>query len=197
MNIPAVAQAIASAYTPSGAGRPSTIADAATIQIFLTELQEGLQMQPAAALAGLAPNTVYSWLKRGEDGEIPFNHFLSAYKRAEAESERRVTRNMLKASDDPKFWAAGATLMERKYPDRWGRRSEDSTAPRVIVQIGARDADVRVSIHAGGERDSQALDAPVQAVALDVVPLALPPVAAAPRARVHTALHKGKRGKSA
>lgn len=103
-------------------------------------------MEPAAQLAGLSPNTVRAWLKRGEDGEKPFDLFLLAYKRAQGGIEAQVTKNIIHASADPRFWAAGATYLERTHPDRWARRSDDNSAPKVVVQIGVRDSDVQVSI---------------------------------------------------
>jgi hypothetical protein len=141
-----IARAIAEAYVPSGAGRPSAIADASTLQVFLSELEHGIHMEPAADLAGIAPNTVRAWLKRGEDGEAPFDLFLRAYKRAKGAIESKVTRNIIAASEEPRFWAAGATYLERTHPERWARRSEDSGGPKVVVQIGVRDSDVQVSI---------------------------------------------------
>ena len=103
-------------------------------------------MEPAAQLAGLSPTTVRSWLKRGEDGETPFDLFLLAFKRAQGAIEAKVTKNVIKASADPRFWAAGATYLERTHPDRWGKRSDDSSAPKVVVQIGVKDSDVQVSV---------------------------------------------------
>lgn len=147
LDLAAVSQAIATAYQPpQGAGRPSAIADPASLQIFLAELEHGVHLEPAAQLAGLAPNTVRAWLKRGEDGEKPFDLFLLAFKRAQGAIEARVTKNIIRASEDSRFWAAGATYLERTHPDRWARRSDDSSAPKVVVQIGVRDSDVQVSI---------------------------------------------------
>ena len=96
----------------------------------------------------LTPNTIRNWLKRGEAHEQPFDAFLRAFKRARANAEARITKNVLKASELPQYWAAGATYLERTYPDRWGRRQEDSSSPRIVVQIGARDSDVSVQVNA-------------------------------------------------
>jgi hypothetical protein len=51
-----------------------------------------------------------------------------------------------------RFWTAGMTWAERKFPDRWGRRQEDAQTPRVVVQIGVKDSDVQVNLATfGGE----------------------------------------------
>jgi len=49
------------------------------------------------------------------------------------------------AGKQPQFWAAEMTYLERKYPDRWGRRQDDQSVPKVIVQIGIKDSDVSIS----------------------------------------------------
>jgi transposase len=141
-----IARAIAEAYVPSGAGRPSAIADASTLQVFLSELEHGIHMEPAADLAGIAPNTVRAWLKRGEDRGAAFRLFADALKRASARAEASEVKKVRKAGEDPRFWAAAMTQLERRHPDRWARRSEDSGGPKVVVQIGVRDSDVQVSI---------------------------------------------------
>lgn len=173
MDHSAVAEAIADAYQPQGTGRPSSIGNAETLTLFLSELEAGVHMEPAAALAGLSPNTVRSWLKRGEANEEPFNVFLRAYKRARGNAEARITRNIIKASELPQYWAAGATYLERTYPDRWGRRTEDSSAPRIVVQIGARDSDVSVQIGSASVADtslSPSVSAPLHRLSVEPEP---------------------------
>jgi hypothetical protein len=153
MDYSSVAKAIADAYQSPPTGRPSDIADIKTVALFLSELEAGVHFEPAAELAGLAPNTVRNWLKRGEreigsgqPTDSPYSSFYRAVKRCRANAESRVTKNILKASELPQYWAAGATYLERTYPDRWGRRQEDSNVPRIVVQIGARDSDVSVQV---------------------------------------------------
>lgn len=197
MNLQQIAADIASAYQPPLTGRPSLIADPETLGEFLTAIEAGNYIQTAAELAGISLETIRSWTKRGEDGEEPFKQFLGAMKRASARAEALEVQKVRTAGNDPRFWAASMTYLERRHPDKWARRSEGNDGPKVVVQIGARDADVRVSITAGTEPDRAPLEAPFQAVALDVEPLALPPTPRARRAPVHTALHKGTRGKSA
>jgi hypothetical protein len=51
-----------------------------------------------------------------------------------------------KAGEDPRFWAASMTYLERRHPERWARRSEGQDGPKVVVQIGVRDSDVQVRI---------------------------------------------------
>jgi hypothetical protein len=50
------------------------------------------------------------------------------------------------AGNDPRFWAASMTYLERRHPERWARRSEGQDGPKVVVQIGVRDSDVQVRL---------------------------------------------------
>lgn len=146
------AQRIADAYQPPDVGRPSSLGDADTLQELLTAISAGNRREVACQMAGIAPRTLYNWIERGEHGIEPEARFVQALKRAEALSESKIVANVIAASEKPQFWAAGMTYLERKYPDAWGRRSDDSSVPRVVVQIGVKDGDVKVSI--GGESAS-------------------------------------------
>jgi len=71
---------------------------------------------------------------------------MAALKRASARAEAIEVAKVRKAGDDPRFWAASMTYLERRHPERWARRSEDGNSPRVVVQIGCKDSDVQVCI---------------------------------------------------
>jgi hypothetical protein len=146
MSLSAIAADIAAAYQPPATGVPSRIAEADTVQELLEAVEAGNYIETAAELAGLSKNTVYDWLKRGETGETPFKLFADALKRAAARAEAREVQKVRAAGEDPRFWAASMTFLERRHPERWARRSEDSSSPRVVVQIGVKDSDVQVQI---------------------------------------------------
>ena len=81
-----------------------------------------------------------------DDGDEAAIAFRDAIEKAEALAESETVRNVRQASKLPQFWAAGMTYLERKHPERWGRRQEDSAAPKVVVNIGVRDSDVQVQV---------------------------------------------------
>jgi hypothetical protein len=114
--------------------------------MLLEAVHNGNYIETAAELAGLSKVTVYDWLKRGEANETPYNVFANALKRATARAEAAEVAKVRNAGNDPRFWAASMTYLERRHPDRWARRSDDSSAPKVVVQIGVRDSDVQVSV---------------------------------------------------
>ena len=125
-------------------GAPSILADADTVQTLLAAVQDGNYRETACRLAGISKVTFYNWLKRADAGDEAAQAFVNALEKAEAEAERTLVANVTRASHSPQFWAAGMTLLERKMPEKWGRRQDDSSAPKVIVQIGIRDSDVTI-----------------------------------------------------
>jgi len=129
------AQTIANLYQPPSTGRPSDIGSASTVQQFLEAIGDGNYIETAAKLAGLSKVTVYEWLKRGQAGEAAYVAFANAVERAEARAEAKMVANVRRASELPQFWAAAATHLERRHPDRWSKRQDDSQAPKVSEDL--------------------------------------------------------------
>jgi hypothetical protein len=122
------------------------VSDPDTVQVFLAAIADGNYRETACKLAGISKQTLYNTIKRAEHGDNSAQAFVDALEKAEALAESETVRNVRQASKLPQFWAAGMTWLERKSPDRWGRRSEDGNAPRVVVQIGVKDSDVTVNV---------------------------------------------------
>ena len=119
------------------------------MQQFLEAVGEGNYIETAAKLAGITKQSVYEWIKRGQSGEPgteAFRVFADAVEKAEARAEAKMLANVRRASELPQFWAAGMTVLERRHPDRWGKRQDDSTQPKVVVNIGVGSGDVRVGV---------------------------------------------------
>lgn len=140
---------IAARYEPPSTGRHSVIGDQEIIARILHYLAKGNARDTASELAGTTGVTFTSLMKRGEADESPFNAFLWAVKTAEGVAESGAIDLVLKAGSDPRFWTAPMTWLERKFPQKYARRQEDSNSPRVIVQIGAVDSDVKVLVQGG------------------------------------------------
>lgn len=157
MNLAQLAADISAAYIPPDIGRHCEIGNADTVQEILTLIEDGNYLEVAAELAGVSPRAVQYWMKRGEDGETPFDVFMRAVKRASAKAEAIEVGKVRSAGNDPRFWAASMTYLERRHPERWARRSEEGNSPRVVVQIGVRDSDVQVRID-GANAERPALD---------------------------------------
>lgn len=106
-----------------------------------TEIQEammqavsaGAYMETAAAYAGITKDTLYRWLKRGARARRELGRgkritvddrrlvaFSDALKKAAAAAEVADLKIIGKAAR--RTWQAAAWRLERKHPDRWGRR---------------------------------------------------------------------------
>jgi transposase len=115
----------------------------------LGAIRSGAYNETAAAYAGIGESTFYKWLARAQD-ELAggpeargiYVEFREAVEKAQAESELehllvirgaaqgRPTKQGVPGS--PQQWQAAAWMLERKHPDRYGRR---------IVQIPDPDPD--------------------------------------------------------
>ncbi|MBM3268913.1 MAG: helix-turn-helix domain-containing protein [Candidatus Sericytochromatia bacterium] len=107
-------------------GRPSKLTPEAA-EIVATAIRAGASREAAAAQAGIARSTLYDWCKRGESGDEQFTWFSDTLKKAEADLEAKALAHILEAAG--KSWQAAAWLLERRFPDRWGRRPPEDLAP--------------------------------------------------------------------
>lgn len=102
----------------------------------------------ACQLIGITESTFYDWLKRGQqdidsDTNTLYSYLFEAIKKAEAASEDEMVQRVRAAalpgvkgkktkispdgttveiSESSGDWLAAATYLERRHPDRWGRR---------------------------------------------------------------------------
>lgn len=118
----------------------------------ITAIRAGNYIETAAAYAGVNKSTLYEWLKRGErekqrvaenpryrirKSEKPYVEFSNAVEKALAEAEIRDVAIIAKAAEEQ--WQAAAWRLERKFPDRWGRKgkvdlSADKDGFKVVVE---------------------------------------------------------------
>ena len=128
-----------------GPGQPTKLT-AKTEAIIYEYMAKGNYISTACQAAGIDSRTFYYWQNKAssyhkylEDnnievtnidalpdngtGGIVYYQFFQRLKRAEAEAESAHVGNLMKAgAAGPQFWAASATYLERKHPDRWGKR---------------------------------------------------------------------------
>lgn len=116
------------------------------VAVLVDALVDGNYRDTAARLAGIAESGVRAWLKAADDGDERYQAIATLIRAAEAIAESDSVRHVRSAGKDPRFWAAAATWLERKFPDKYGRRTADNDTPRVVVQIGVSHSDVQVSV---------------------------------------------------
>jgi transposase len=88
----------------------------------LRKMREGHYAKTAAQTSGITEQTLYNWLKKGEDPEKYPEHaaFLEAFRKAEATAEDKAIEAVRSAFTDD--WRAAMTYLERRHPERWAKR---------------------------------------------------------------------------
>ena len=99
--------------------RPTGLTPAVQERI-CTAIRAGAPPETAAVYAGIGKSTYYAWMRRGERGTGPFVEFREAIKKALADFEVRNVTIVQQAA--PADWKAAMPLLERRFPERWGRR---------------------------------------------------------------------------
>ncbi|MEP9408553.1 hypothetical protein ABKP09_19740 [Peribacillus frigoritolerans] len=84
-------------------------------------LKEGHYAKTVYQYLGISEATWYRWLSEGElEEEGLRKEFRETVKKAEMEAEIRNLKFIQEAAITD--WKAAMTYLERKFPDRWGRR---------------------------------------------------------------------------
>ncbi len=101
-------------------GRHSKCTPEVTDKI-ITALRAGNYIETAAAYAGICRAALYEWLRLGARGGSEVHEkFAADVEEALAFSEVRDVAVIAKASTEQ--WQAAAWRLERRHPDKWGRR---------------------------------------------------------------------------
>jgi transposase len=88
-------------------------------------ISKGNYISTACQAIGIHKATYYNWLEQGERDtnagiDSVFADFLQHVRKAEAENEQVIVNMVRDAA--PKNWIAAMTVLERRHPERWGRR---------------------------------------------------------------------------
>ncbi len=114
-------------------------------------LRAGAFIETAAAAAGITKKTFYTWLKRGARAETgQLRQFSDDVAAAQATFEVMASAGIAGVAQEGN-WQAWAWLLERKFPQRWGKRLEVSGAGGGPIDIrfkGAARAKLEAAIAA-------------------------------------------------
>lgn len=118
-------------------GRPYKLTEARTKRV-AEALASGCYREVAARAAGLSHSSFYSYMEKGEADELEgretiFSRFRNAVLEAEAKAETEAVSIIRAAA--PETWQAAAWLLERKHPDRWGRRLRMEAEATVTADV--------------------------------------------------------------
>ena len=109
-------------------GRPSKLTPEAQQKI-VQAVASGNYLETAAAYGGITYTTFNNWMNRGEARESKiYIEFFEAVKKAEADAEVLRVARISKAANEGN-WQADAWYLERRYPNRWGKRVNEVSGP--------------------------------------------------------------------
>lgn len=94
----------------------------------------GAYAKSAAAMAGITERTYYNWIDWGRREQEPYFTFYKAMQEAEAQAEVANIAIVRSAAQDG-TWQAAAWYLERKHPERWGRRDRVTTEMTARVSL--------------------------------------------------------------
>lgn len=119
------------------AGRPTKLTPELQKKI-IDAIRAGNYMETAAAYAGISKDTFFRWLRKGARAKSGiYKDFHDAVEKALADAEVRDV--MLIANAAATDWKAAAWRLERKFPDRWGRKERLSADLNHSGQVVKRE----------------------------------------------------------
>ncbi len=131
---------------PEGGGRPPRLTEGVA-QALYKGLVFGLPHPIAASQAHIHPDTFQTWLRRGRieqaDPTSAYGCFYLAMQQAKRECEAELIGRIRVAGI--RHWTANAWLLERKWPERWGRhfRVEADRGGITVGQVAPLGEQVR------------------------------------------------------
>lgn len=121
-------------------GRPQAYT-AAKAALIVKAIRKGLPYKLAAAAGGVSYNTFVRWRNDGSnpDGPPHFRQFLNQLRQAEAEAAQRLVGLIEKAGNTQ--WQAASWMLERRYPDLFGKDAKPPACPLLEFELPISDDD--------------------------------------------------------
>ena len=113
---------------PHPIGRPPKLT-VEMIEQFCDLLIQGKTIARAALLTGISESTIYRWLALGkkEGTEAIYVELVERVSEATECSEFELLQRLRTAGEKPEHWRSTAWILERRFPERYGKKS--STQP--------------------------------------------------------------------
>ena len=77
---------------------------------------------------GINRSTYYEWKKKGKQGIEPYKQFYDRVTEAEAKAEMDILNVIYTNAIDECNWVSSAWILEKKYPNRFGKREQMALA---------------------------------------------------------------------
>jgi transposase len=125
------------------------------VKTILANIAAGGYIEQSCVAAGITARSYNRWLERGRaEPDSVFGELLELAQRAEAIAEARLVRFVQIAAEDPRNWAAAMTMLERRHPERWGRKDRVHSTVDATHKLEIVFAKVKES----SDVDDQAID---------------------------------------
>lgn len=148
--------------------RPTSLTPAVRQRVYAA-LKTGKPIARACALAGIGQSTYYRWMDDGlaaaprcerwqemtaaerrdpanaelrpKPADMAMWEFREAVNAAMAEAEDALLARVSCAAEEPKHWTAAAWILERRWPERYGRRQAIEMTADVRAKVEKIDVD--------------------------------------------------------
>ena len=126
--------------TKRGRGQPTKIDNPDLVETVVNFIKAGNYLNTACEAAGISHQTYYNWKARAEEGLASgrtdkYVEFFERIKKAEKEAEAFLVANIKNAAVKKNVWQAAAFLLERKYPERWGRKDRQEVTGNIGIDL--------------------------------------------------------------
>jgi hypothetical protein len=105
------------------AGRKTLCTPALTKRL-CKHISNACTVRSACEAEGILEKSFFEWLRKGDDGQVPYSAFSAAVMRAKGRFKARVCKSIIEDRD----WRARLELISRIYPEEFGR-----IEPRIII----------------------------------------------------------------
>jgi len=90
-------------------------------------IRKGNYAVTACNLVGIDEKTLWNWVQQGEADNLLgvdslYSHLIQSIKKAEAEAEAKLVEVVRESAEIKREWIPAITFLERRHPDRWGRK---------------------------------------------------------------------------
>tara|TARA_A100001011_G_scaffold322991_1_gene344649 strand:+ start:555 stop:998 length:444 start_codon:yes stop_codon:yes gene_type:complete len=111
----------------------------AVTRLFVQALELNMTIDLASKYAGITPATFYNWINRGhKEGAGEYFEFMETVNKAMAKAAL-VNMALIQKAANNGTWQASAWILERRFPDDFGRQRKE---PEVVLQIDAKEASI-------------------------------------------------------
>ena len=115
-------------------GRPVKLFENPEIKDKMIEaILMGNSLEVSAQYAGIEVETYYNYMKRGQAGEKGFIDFFNDVTHARYNAEVKLVGTINAHSLED--WRAGAWILERRHPKRWGKIDKETTIVNNVVSV--------------------------------------------------------------